>query len=232
MVRFADGVEFFDDGFVDFFIGSFARGAECDFKGEMDFFVIFHDEEIMIIQRKSGAINGRLQVSTIFFFFRIGHRLRVCVHHCLHLQFFTEHGHHVLRNLMASHEAQGTIELYVGGGEMILRAVIVDDEVVDAVNAGTSEDTFLDFLIETFLRRSAQDGIHSVAHDGVAGPQDEKRHQDAHDAIDLDFKEIFYQRGRQYAGCRKHIRERVGAVSQEGIGGKPAAGSLVPPSEK
>ena len=232
MVGFADGVEFFDDGFVDFFIGSFAGGPQSDFEGEMDFFVIFHDEEIMIIQRKAGAINGRLQVSAIFFFLRIGHRLRVCVHHCLHLQFFTEHGHHVFRNFVASHETQGTIELHVGGGEMILRAVVVDDEVMDAVNAGTSKDTFFDFLIKTFLRRSPQDGIHCVAHDGVAGPQDEERHQDAHDAIDLDFKEIFYQRGRQYTGCRKHIRERVGAVSQEGIGGQPTAGSLVPPSQK
>ncbi len=200
-----DGLQFFQDGFVDFLIAGLAGGFQCDFKGEMNFPFVFNHKEIVVIQWKAGAVDGRLQVSSVLLLSRIRHRFRVRVHHGLHLQFFTENGHYIFGNLMAPHQAEGTVQFYVRRGEMILRAVVVDDEIVNAVDAGAGEDAFFDFLIKAGFRRGAKDRIQRAPHNAIAGPQNEECHNDAHDAIDLQVKEIFNQGGRQYTGGGEHV---------------------------
>ena len=70
----------------------------------------------------------------------------------LHLELLTKGGHDILSQLMALDETQIAVELDMGGREMVLRAIVMDNEVMDTINARTLKDRFLDFLVQLCIR--------------------------------------------------------------------------------
>ena len=133
---------------------------------------------------------------------------------------------------MALDKTQIAVELDMGGRKMVLWAIVMDNEVMDTINARTLKDRILDFLVQLGIRRRPEDIIHRLLHDAIAGPKDEEGHDDAHHGIDMPAEEIFHERRDKDTCRREHIRERVGAVGKEGIGGKPFAGSFIPPCQE
>ena len=53
---------------------------------------------------------------------------------------------------MALDETQIAVELDMGRGKMVLRPIVMDNEVMDTINARTLKDRILDLLVQLCIR--------------------------------------------------------------------------------
>ena len=83
------------------------------------------------------------------------------------------------------------------------------DEVMDAQHPVIFADAGDDLLDDIRIRRLAQQLIERAADEGDAGEQDERRHQDAHVAIQVEMDERRDDRGQQDAAGPQHIGKRI-----------------------
>ena len=130
-----------------------------NFKGNVDAVFVLFGVKIVIGERKGRAINGGFQVAAIFFFARIADRLGIGVDDGLHMKIFLDSVHQTLRDAMRRHKIQSAVHFHVRGEETVFRAVIVNDEVVHAINARLRFHIRLHLSIKRGVRLGADDGI-------------------------------------------------------------------------
>ena len=70
----------------------------------------------------------------------------------LHLELLAKGGHDIFSQLMALDETQIAVELDMGRGKMVLRPIVMDNQVMDTINARTLEDRILDLLVQLCIR--------------------------------------------------------------------------------
>ena len=70
----------------------------------------------------------------------------------LHLELLTKGSHDIFSQLMALDETQIAVELDMGRGEMVLRSIVMDNQVMDTINTRTLKDRILDLLVQLCIR--------------------------------------------------------------------------------
>ena len=100
------------------------------------------------------------------------------------------------------------------------RAVVVDDQVVDADDLRVGAYQRLDLLHELGGGGLAQQGVDGIPGRAETGPQDEQRHRRAAPAVDLYVPEMSRQGPQQHGGGSQAVAEAVHGGGGHGGGGQ------------
>ena len=125
---------------------------------------------------------------------------------------------HPVNDIVNSGDITVFIHLGVQRGEQPARAVIMDDEIVQAENFRRGQHPAANAIHQFGIGRPAQQRINGILHGVVAGIQNKYRHQNAQVAIQLNMEEVPGQGAQQYHRCGGHITEAVSGGGHHGGG--------------
>ena len=109
-------------------------------------------------------------------------------------------------------------ELHMQGGELVPGAVIVDHEVMHAQYPGIAHDGPLNVLHQLGAGALAQQRAQGIHHQAPSGPEDERRHAHAHNAIhDAVARQAAQDGGKEDRSGGQHIVAAVGGGSHQGL---------------
>ena len=138
----------------------------------------------------------------------------------LQVVFFQEIPLDVVDDVMGRQRVAFGRELDVERSELVAGAVIVDHEVVYAQHTGVGHDGPLDVRHQLRRGRFAQQRAEGVHHEAPAGPEDERGHRHAHEAVEDVPARGTAQDGREQDGARgQHVVAAVGSGGKQRLGG-------------